>query len=64
MSLRWGGGGSMVVECVAVVVLSGQEAVMSLRTHTTRVCVCVSTDGLHAYTCMLTSSHPTRIVKQ
>jgi hypothetical protein len=27
-------------------------------------CVFVSTDGLHAYTCMLTSSHPTRIVKQ
>ena len=24
----------------------------------------VSTDGLHAYTCMLTSSHPTRIAKQ
>jgi hypothetical protein len=28
------------------------------------VCVCVSRDGLHAYTCMLTSIHPTRIVKQ
>jgi hypothetical protein len=26
--------------------------------------VCVWTDGLHVYTCMLTSSHPTRIVKQ
>ena len=28
------------------------------------VSVFVSTDGLHAYTRMLTSSHPTRIVKQ
>ena len=29
-----------------------------------RQMLCVSTDGLHAYTCMLISSHPTRIVKQ
>jgi hypothetical protein len=27
-------------------------------------CSRVSTDGLHGYTCMLTSSDPTRIVKQ
>ena len=27
-------------------------------------CKRVLTDGLHAYTCMFTSSHPTRIVKQ
>ena len=26
--------------------------------------ICVSTEGLHSYTCMLTSSHPTKIVKQ
>ena len=34
----------------------------------TRTCTatvaCVSTVGLHAYTCMLTNLHPTRIVKR
>ena len=62
-----GGGHVCVMGCIQLcdgVHPVGIDGLCVLCISTFAAVVCVSTDGLHAYTCMLTSSHPTRIVKQ